>query len=240
MNLTNQHKALLITFCLSGTVLLSLFAFHIKKHSLIAAESYYELESEKELTEEEKKYLEALEKLNNTKAETNQAFNKTNNPKHFAQAYKPITPAKDYVPQKSSEQEGFADNTNPSGEIPDKDFTLKKDDLSAFSKVNDLLKQQQTQSVNTKSTMYYSLVGRTHLYMPTPIYLCENGGKIVVNITVNANGKVTDAYINTSSTSDNECLKERALEYAKEAVFNADTSKKEQLGSITFNFVGKN
>jgi len=87
--------------------------------------------------------------------------------------------------------------------------------------------------------MSYSLVDRTDIYLPTPIYLCEYGGKIVVNITVNANGDVTDAYTNTSSTSTNECLIESAIEYAKEAKFNASPNKKSQIGSITFNFIGK-
>ena len=61
----------------------------------------------------------------------------------------------------------------------------------------------------------------------------------MVNITVNASGDVTDAYVNNSSTSSNECLIDHALEYAKEARFNADASKPSQLGSITFYFIGK-
>ena len=75
--------------------------------------------------------------------------------------------------------------------------------------------------------------------MPIPIYLCEAGGKIVINITVDDKGDVIDTYLNSSSTSSNECLIESALEYAQKATFNADPSKKTQLGSITFNFIGK-
>ncbi len=240
LNLSNKHKALLITLCISGLVLLSLFAFHIKKNTEFITESYYELEPEKELTEDEKKIIDALNKLNNTKAETNKAFNKKDNPKHFAQAYKPIPPAKDYVAKANSNQQDRNNNSTAFGETLKTNEPVNDEERMAFSKVNQLLKQQQKQGVNTKSTMYYSLVNRSHVYMPTPIYLCEIGGKIVVNITVNSNGKVTNAYINSSSTSSNECLKERALEYAKEARFNADASKKEQIGSITFNFIGKN
>lgn len=239
MHLTNQHKALLITFLLAGTVVMSVFNLSLKQHDDAVAESYYEMEPEKELTEEEVKILEALEKLNNTKAETNKAFNETQDNKHFAQAYKTIAPPEDYVPTKSEDQ-GDSDNTNAIGENPSTDKKIKKEELSAFSKVNELLKKQQAETVNTKSTMHYSLVGRSHFYMPTPIYLCETGGKIVINITVNAKGDVIDAYVNTSSTSTNECLQEHALEYAKEAKFSEDASKKTQIGSITFNFIGKN
>ena len=56
------------------------------------SESYYEIEPEEELTQEELKVLEALDKLNNTKAETNKAFNEAEQNKHFAQAFKTIAP----------------------------------------------------------------------------------------------------------------------------------------------------
>ena len=239
MHLTNQHKALLITLLTAGTIMLLVFNLSLKQHSEEIAESYYEIEPEKELTEEEVKVLEALEQLNNTKAETNKAFNETEDNKHFAQAYKTIAPPEDYTP-KASENDGESENNYTLSEKTTTDKKIKKEELSAFSKVNDLLKQQQSKGANTKSTMHYSLVGRTHYFMPTPIYLCEIGGKIVVNITVNAKGDVIDAYINSASTSDNQCLTDAALEYAKEAKFSEDASKKTQLGSITFNFIGKN
>ena len=74
--------------------------------------------------------------------------------------------------------------------------------------------------------------------MPIPVYLCDAEGKIVVNITVNSNGTVIDAYINNASTSNNACLQEHALQYAKDAKFSTSTKSK-QLGSITFQFNGK-
>lgn len=237
MHLTNQHKALLITLLLTGTVVLSVFNLSLKKHSEFISESYYEMEPEEELTEEEQKILEALEQLNNSKAETNNAFNETNNSKQFAQAYKPIAPPEDYVPKTRDASE--------SGEAYKKEYQepedskLNNEEISSFSKVNDLLKKQQNEGENTKSTISFSLVNRKKVYIPIPVYLCEKGGKIVINITVNAKGKVTDAYVNTSSSTTNECLVEHALEYAKNSEFSADASKKSQIGSITFNFIGK-
>ncbi|WP_220628111.1 hypothetical protein [Confluentibacter sediminis] len=241
MNLTNQHKALLITFFLSGTVVLSIFNFHLKKHDELASESYYEMEPEKELTEEEVKILETLAKLNNAKAETNSAFNETAENKQFAQAYKPIAPPEDYEYPKPSENndDGDSDNSNATGEQKPLQPAINKEELSSFSKVKDLLKKQQAESVNTKSTISFSLVNRTKVYIPIPVYLCEVDGKIVINITVNAEGNVTDAYLNNSSTSNNECLIGHALEYAKNSQFSADPSKKTQIGSITFYFIGK-
>ncbi len=237
MKLNNQHKALLLTLLIMGTVVLSVFSLSLKKQQEQIAESYYLLEPEKVPTEEE---LETLEKLNNTKAETNQAFNETQKSKHFAQAYKTIAPPEDFVPQ----SRGDINNEEALNSIRKKykdtnAKKLKKEDLSSFKKVNDLLKKQQSTGNNSKSTMSYSLVNRTLYGYETPVYLCEQGGKIVINITVNSNGSVIDAYVNSASTSSNECLTNHALEYAKQSRFSSDASKKTQLGSITFNFIGK-
>ena len=240
MNLTNQHKALLITFFLSGTVVLSVFNFNLKQRGELASESYYEMEPEKELTEEDVKILEALEKLNNTKAETNSAFNETADNKQFAQAYKTIAPPEDYEYTKPSEDDGDGDNSSAVSEQKPLKPALNKEDFSSFSKVNELLKKQQAESVNTKSTISFSLVNRKKVYIPIPVYLCEVDGKIVINITVDDKGNVIDTYLNNSSTSNNDCLIGHALEYAKNSQFSADPFKKTQVGSITFYFIGKN
>lgn len=214
---------------------MSVFNLSLKKQDKFASESYYEMEPEEELTEEEIKILEALDKLNASKAETNKAFNETSNNKHFAEAFKPIAPPEDYVPKSNSE------NTEAYSKVYDvsNDSKVNKDELSSFSKVNDLLKKQQEDGANTKSTISFSLIDRKKRYIPIPIYLCEVDGKIIVNITVNGKGNVIDSYINSSSTSSNECLIEHALEYAKDSRFSEDTTKKTQLGSITFYFLGK-
>ena len=238
MNLTDQHKALLLTFLISGTVVLSVFNLSLKQQNELASESYYEIEPEKELTEEEIKILETLESLNNAKAETNKAFNDADkNIKHFAQAYKTIAPPEDYVPNTSSTSDG--PNTANKNYEDIEDSKLNEEELAKFNKVNDLLKKQLSEDNNSKSSIRYSLVNRKKVYIPIPVYLCEVDGKIVVNITVNSKGSVIDTYINTSSNSNNECLIEHALEYAKQSHFSADVSKETQLGSITFHFIGK-
>ena len=238
MQLTNQHRALLITLLISGTIVLSVFNLSIQKQTIGYSESYYEIEPEEELTVEEIKILEALEQMNRSKAETNKGFNETAKSKQIAQAYKTIAPPKDYENPLLNEENRTSTSIEKKTYEPD-DSGIQEEDISKFSKVNDLLKEQQSEGSNSKSTMSYSLVDRSDIYLPTPIYLCEFGGKIVVNITVNANGDVTDAYTNTSSTSSNECLIDHAIEYAREARFSSDASKTSQIGSITFYFIGK-
>jgi len=202
------------------------------------AETYYEMEPEKELTEEEIKILEALENLNNAKAETNAAFNETQQSKRFAEAYKVIAPPEDYVP-KSRDLEG---DNNEAYKKAIEDFSESKvdnEELSSFDKVKDLLDQKKNIGNNAKSTISFSLINREKVYIPIPVYLCEVDGKIIINITVNNNGDVVDAYTNSNSTSSNECLIKHALEYAKSSRFSSDPLKKSQVGTITFNFIGK-
>ncbi|UKM65889.1 energy transducer TonB [Flavobacteriaceae bacterium GSB9] len=237
MHLTNQHRALLITFLISGTVVLSIFNIGLKKHSEFISESYYVIEPEKDPTEEELKQLEALENANKAKAETNKAFNEAQENKRFAQAFKRIAPPEDYIPKSSD----FSENSLTAKRdytLPD-NSKLNQDALSQFNKANEVLKKQLAENNNHKSTISYSLANRKKIYIPIPVYLCEVDGKIVVNVKVNNQGNVTDAYLNTSSNSNNECLIEHAIEYAKQSKFNADASKSSQLGSITFNFIGK-
>lgn len=240
MNLTDKHKSILLTGLLSGTLVMGLFTFHLKQQNPYTTESYYQVEPK---TEEDLKQ-EALEKIEaeeQAKAETNKAFNETENYMRFAKAYQPIAPPEDYE-YTPTENHNNLNNSGQESTISQPE--IDDEVLSSFDNVNSVLKKQQSnlsqQSVNNKSSMHYSLVNRTHKFLPTPIYLCETGGKIVVNITVNSTGKVTQASINEVASVDNQCLKDHAIEYANEARFNQDTSKKSQLGSITFYFEGKN
>ena len=236
MHLTDQHKALIITFCMAGTVVLSVFSFSLKQKEANIAESYYEIQPEDEpMTPEEMKVLDALNNQNNAKAETNQAYNENKESKHFDQAYKSIAPPEDYIPKNSSYEElkSFAKAHDY------EDSKVNREEISSFDKVNELLKKQKDDSNNGRSTISFSLIDRDKIYIPIPVYLCEVGGTIVVNITVDARGDVTDAYINNSSTSRNECLTEHALEYARQSKFSSAVNKPSQIGTITFNFIGK-
>lgn len=239
MNLTDKHKSMLITALISGTMVMGMFTFHLKQREDFITESYYLVEpkTEEELQEEAL----AKEEAEKQDAETNKAYNETENYKRFAQAYQPIAPPKDYE-YTPSENQG-EDNNGPN-ETTTSQPEIDDEVLSSFDNVNSVLKKQQSnlsqQSVNKKSSMHYSLVNRTHRYLPTPIYLCETGGKVVVNITVNSLGKVINASINEAASTNNVCLHDHAIDYAKDARFSADSSKKTQLGSITFYFEGKN
>ena len=234
MVFSNKHKALCITFLITGTVVLGMFNLHISQHQDRMAETFYEIIPEKELSEKEILELTEQEQV---KAETNRAFNQNKESKRFAQAYRKIAPPKDYVrPDLNAIENDLYTNKM----IPKESSRIEKEERNSFSKVNDILnKQLEDDSNNAKSTVSYSLVNRKHRFLPTPIYLCETSGRIVINITVSASGKVTATNYNNASSSTNQCLIAHALEYAKKSRFNSDSSKMSQIGTITFYFVGK-
>ena len=247
MSVSNTYKALIITAFLSTAVILLGFTIHIKKKTELVAETFYEMDAEA-IEEEEKEALEdILKSLDNLMATpaTNQAYNETKtyeNDKAIDEAFeeqmeaiKNRTTVEDL---KAANQDNDVLTASNSGN--------DKENSSTFSNINEIVNKRldsqnnANNSANKNSSVSYSLVDRMHTFLPTPIYLCEQGGRIVVNITVNHEGNVVNAYINASSSSENGCLIDHALEYAKESKFNKNPKKASQLGTITFLFRGKN
>lgn len=261
LDFVEKHKALIITILISGTLVMAMFAMGIKKHNVLIAESYYELPPPP--TPEEQELLEKLALNDPNIAETNKAYNSEEEFKDVMKNFKSLNSndfdenAKQTETEETEELEEVTETDNT--ETASEDNAIDESDMSSYSKINNVLamrsskKKQSTQSngnnstdksaknsaVNTNSSVSYSLVNRKDINLPPPVYLCEESGKVVVNITVNASGDVIEAYINTSSTSKNNCLVESALEYAKAARFSSDASKPKQIGSITYYFIGK-
>jgi len=97
-------------------------------------------------------------------------------------------------------------------------------------------RERRNAAAKRESTVSYHLPERQAVYIPNPVYTCNAQGKIVLNITVNNKGSITQMAVNKkASTSTNGCLIDQALAYADEAVFST-SHKTTQLGSITFIF----
>ena len=247
MSGSNTYKALIATTLVSTMVLYLGFTVHIKKKTQLVAETFYEVEPEA-IAEEEKEELEdILKSLDNlmSKPATNQAFNETKNYENETQSDREFEEQMEAIKNRTSIEELKASQEN-NYLTASKSSSSNKNKSSAFGNINNIVnKRLETQKeanlggVNKNSSVSYSLVDRVHTFLPTPIYLCETGGKIVVNIKVNQEGNVIDAYINGSSSSENGCLIDHALEYAKASKFNRDPKKALQLGTITFLFQGK-
>ena len=250
MNLLDQHKALFITLLISGTVVLAMFSFQIKKSADFITESYYEIEPQ--TIEELKALEEELRAAEAAKSTTNEAFNEDQEFKEMMKNFKSMA-SNDFEKNTQVEEE----TSEESSETPDDVITsnsdynsskansIKENERQSFNKANDILAMHSAKKTdnnvksNRNSSVSFSLSNRDKVKLPPPVYLCEVTGKIVVNITVNGNGFVTDTYINSTSSSTNQCLIDHAIEYAQSAVFSSDAASKSQIGSITYYFKGK-
>jgi hypothetical protein len=95
-------------------------------------------------------------------------------------------------------------------------------------------------SGNRNTTISYDLINRRSHIIPNPVYTCDRGGIIVIDIQVNSLGKVTrTSYNKKASTTQNGCLIESALQYAEQARFNTAAAVESQRGTITYSFPGQ-
>ena len=242
LNLIDKHKALIITILLVGILVLCMFNIHLTQHNNYHSESYYEI------TPEDIKELEALNKINDLRealAKTNKAYNEDEEFKKAMKNFKSIS-NEDFEELSEASPEHFepSEDLATASTYNVSSYALNQEALEKYKKTNDILskrseeKRDKNQKGNEVSTLTYSLKGRKLLNYDTPRYLCEEGGKVIVNITVNSQGKVTEAYINNASTTFNGCLTSHALEYAQSVLFDSSTLKS-QIGSITFYFKSK-
>lgn len=101
--------------------------------------------------------------------------------------------------------------------------------------------QKMASNFKGPTRIYYDLSGRTHTYLPIPIYKCQGSGKVVLSIYVNQKGVVEKAEIITSeSTTSDPCLVETAVTTALISRFNSDiNSPKIQPGTLSYQFVAQ-
>jgi len=216
---------------LVGNLFLILYFTNLPKNNALIEEEY-EIEYAPEVPIEKEK----LAKLSTekTKIETHKAFNQ----------------AEDFIKEIENDR---AENSNPVqdklseidqaiGESSNNRKSLVQDKKTSIeSKKTEIISKKETGNNSSKnSTNSYRLVNRKALFFPNPIYTCDAYGKVVLHIEVDASGKVIEATINTnSSTTNNVCLLESAISYAKKARFTKAENKALQMGSITYIFPGQ-
>lgn len=188
------------------------------------------------ILEQEKKLNEEL--ASNDEIVSHRAFNETAKPSFGSP--EPLKTLEELMEERAANNEqdflnaedGFAANL--------KDLAKKREEKKQLLGEREAEKKEFTDALKDKrTTISYSLVDRNAYTIPPPIYTCIEGGKVVVNIEVDAFGSVTKADFNEkSSTTSNGCLVENAIDYAYRAVFNSST-RNNQKGSITYMFQRK-
>ena len=237
MNFFEQHKALIITSLFCGILLLTMYNINISNSNEKVRETLIELrnlkaeETPKESQKAEEKEEEEPAPARQPNLQTHQAFNQNREESESSTRSR----LEEIFKKNAAEQQASENGLTSEG-----DFYLNK---------NTRKKQQQSEGNNTSaetsvqrgslrnSSISFSLKGRQAQDIPNPVYTCDNSGKVVVNITVNQDGAVTSTSLNkASSTSNNECLIEKALEYAAGAIFTRLVGRESQPGTITYYF----
>lgn len=132
-------------------------------------------------------------------------------------------------------KEGRPDAPSASSDKPVKMESLEK------SSEYDWYKEKQSGGNSTSYegnvTASYSMGSRSNLRNPTPTYRCKVPGKVVMKVTINALGSVTDVVIDQNKSSLDECLRTESEKYARLWKFDAPANAPKKFeGTITFTF----
>lgn len=91
-----------------------------------------------------------------------------------------------------------------------------------------------------ESNIVYYLDNRYHLSLPNPLYLAQGGGKIIVDIIVNKQGKVIDAVPRRNGNIRDQQIFIYAKAASLRTIFNADLSTDSaQKGTIHYTFIAQ-
>jgi hypothetical protein len=89
-----------------------------------------------------------------------------------------------------------------------------------------------------ESNIIYYLKDRYHVSLPIPIYLAHGGGKVIVDIAVDREGRVIQAKPRSNSTIRDDQIYQYATTAASRTIFNKDSGAPEiQRGTIHYNFI---
>ncbi len=90
------------------------------------------------------------------------------------------------------------------------------------------------------SNIEYQLNNRYHLRLPIPIYLAKGGGTVIVDISVNRQGRVVNATPRRNATVTDEQIYLYAQAAAQRTQFNQDQSAPNpQFGTIRYTFIAQ-
>jgi TonB family protein len=241
MDLNRSQLSLIITFFSLSIVILLLFNIHL------GSEEQEEYTIELSLADEElEKIIEELERqeelANADPIKSHMAFNET--AKSSFEEPEPLKTLEELLEEKeaSMNEDEFQEYLNSdSGYAASlKDLVKKREEKKQQLEEAEAKKKEFTNKLEKRKTsISFSLIDRTNYLLPPPIYTCIEGGKVVVNIEVDASGNVVDAsYNEKSSNTSNGCLVENAISYALKAKFSTAT-RDSQKGTITYLFQSK-
>lgn len=124
-------------------------------------------------------------------------------------------------------------------------YDAKRDRHYQQDSLQHLRDRREQELDSLKSTFYsgessvsYNLQDRYARILPIPVFKCEFGGKVVVDIWVNRKGVVQKAVVVEEQSEADDCLWRVAVDAAERSRFNEKPdAPASQRGRITYNFV---
>jgi len=241
MNLNRKQLSLLITVFSMGIMVLGLYNLHLGKAGVQEDEYIVEMMLAEEDIEELLKEKEALEKMAEADpVKSHMAYNESAKPSYGNP--EPLQTLEELMAEREASTDEPTDGPNVDLEYAErvKELAKKREEKKQLLGEKEADKKEFTNNLAKRRTsVSYSLVDRNNYRLPPPIYTCIEGGKVVVNITVDALGNVTEADFNAkSSGTSNGCLVDNAITYALKAKFNT-SGNPSQKGTITYIFQQK-
>ncbi len=236
MDFFDRHKALIITSLLFSILMLGLYNFRLSSNNDEVSEMLVQLDQLKVEQQVEKapEEPEQQQQTQQRNVQTHRAYNQDKETRE-ADFNKKLN---DIFEKNSAEQEQ-SENEDTEGSEGDYAVNRKNSEEKKQASEGDDSSEEASQksAAYDYSSISFSLKGRSAVKIPNPVYTCDTAGKVVVNITVDSNGYVIDTSINSgSSTTTNECLTDRALEYSAGARFSKLAGRNSQPGTITYYF----
>lgn len=238
MNLNNKQLSLIITIFTMAIIVLMAYNVHLVNRE----EDEYVIEmalldEEVERLLEEKEQLEKLAQSDPIKS--HRAFNETAKPS--VGNPEPLKTLEELMEEREMNNAPNEFLENDAGYAANlKELAKKRQERKEQLGEREADKKEFTENLKDKRTsISYSLVDRNAYYLPPPIYTCIEGGKVVINVTVDSDGYVQEATFNEkSSGTNNYCLIDNAIAYALKARFSA-APRSSQIGTITYLFQSK-
>ncbi|SDS48186.1 hypothetical protein [Gramella sp. MAR_2010_147] len=232
----DKHKALILTTLSFAVLMLALYNFKLANSNQATAEMLVDLEQfkveEKQETEPDEQ--KETPQKNRRDVQTHQAYNQDKETRETD-----FKNQLDKIFEKNSAEQEQNENENNEGSNGNYSVNRKNSEEKNKRSDGDDSSEEATQksAAYDYSSISFSLKGRRAVKIPNPVYTCDTAGKVVINITVDANGYVLDSSFNKgSSTTSNECLIDRALEYSAGARFSKLAGRNAQPGTITYHF----
>ena len=239
LSMTGKERAFVITLVI---MLSMLVGFIIIKVRNTPEEIWLEIPPAEEVAKllEEEKKIENTEEppITNNSPVTTQAYNQADKRIQHTEALKSLE-------ELLAEQKAQQAQTSEAPPIEEgigaskaKVEPYKVNDGMSFKELEKYKPLASDQKRANKRTLisYYLSDREAIAELPNPIYTCEESGKVVINITVDGQGYVTEASYNKSASSTtNGCLIDNAIHYARKARFDR-SNKNKQVGTITYLF----